>query len=124
MKIFFFIIALTVSAFCQDWYEMGVGYEKCRVENRFLICREDYVNDFCYGKERVWTNNGRGRVWYHLGEEREWFNRKLLAVRNLNSKCEYNGWSRFLTADGKWVWQCYRNNREMSDADCKGYLKR
>jgi hypothetical protein len=48
----------------------------------------------------------------------------LIAVRNLNSKCEYHGWSRFKLVDGSWVWKCFQNNREAEDAGCKGFTKR
>lgn len=103
------LVILAVNAFSQ-WYAKGKSYEKCmNTSDGFLVCRENYVNDFCYGKERVWTDDN---------------NRILVSVRNLNAKCEYNGWARFRLADGKWVWQCYRNNRAMQDENCKGYRKR
>ena len=118
-------IILSVNAFSAEWYANGPGYEKCTdSEEGFWICREDYVNDFCYGKERIWTNTHRNMRMYDRGEERVWLKRNLVAVRNLNSKCEYDGWSKFKLADGKWRWQCYRNNREMKDEDCVGFGKK
>ncbi|MCL2100109.1 MAG: hypothetical protein FWH22_00145 [Fibromonadales bacterium] len=119
------LIVLAANAFSAGWYARGKGYEKCmNTEDGFLICRENFVNDFCYGKERMWTNHGRGRVWYHTGQEREWFDRKLISVRNLNHKCEYHGWSRFRVTDDKWAWQCYLNNNATQDDDCRGFRKR
>jgi len=103
----FFLVIFAVNVFSADWYGRGNSYEKCmNMEGGILVCREDYVKDYCYGKERVWQG------------------RKLIAVRNLNSKCENNGWARFRLPDGTWMWKCYRNNREMQDADCKGFRKR
>jgi len=118
-------IFLAASAFAADWYVNGKGYEKCmNTADGFLICREDYVNNFCYGKERMWINSRRVMTWYDRDEERIWYDRKLVAVRNLNNKCEYHGWSKFKIANNKWVWQCYLNNRAMKDEDCKGFGKR
>jgi len=118
-------IFLATSAFAADWYAKGEGYEKCmNTEDGLLICREDYVNNFCYGKERVWLNNIRRMVMYDRGEERQWYDQTLIAVRNLNYKCEYHGWSKLKLADGKWTWQCYLNNRATKDEDCKGFGKK
>ncbi|MCL2284724.1 MAG: hypothetical protein FWC26_15520 [Fibromonadales bacterium] len=115
---------LAASVFAGEWYAKGKSYEKCmELETGFLICRENYVNNFCYGKERVWTNYIRRKPMYDRGEEREWFERKLVAVMKLNNKCEYHGWSKFKQADDKWAWQCYINNRPVKDEDCKGFWK-
>jgi len=118
------MLILAASAFSADWYAKK-GYEKCmNTDEGFLVCREDYVNNYCYGKERTWSNHNRGMTWYDRGEERMWFDRKLIAVRNLNHKCEYHGWSKFKLIDGSWIWQCYLNNREVKDEDCKGFWRR
>ena len=101
------IIVFATNAFSAEWYAKGKGYEKCmKTEDGFLVCREDYVNDFCYGKERIWLE------------------RKLVAARILNYKCEYHGWSRFRLVNDKWAWQCYLNSKEAKDEDCKGFRKR
>jgi hypothetical protein len=103
----FFVAVFAVSAFSADWYARGNAYEKCMyMEDGILVCRENYVRDYCYGKEKAW-----------LG-------RKLISVRNLNHKCEYNGWTRFRLVDDTWIWKCYLNNREMEDSACKGFRKR
>lgn len=118
------ILFFMSNAFAQ-WYAKGKGYEKCmNTADGFLVCREDYVNDFCYGKERTWSNHVRERMWYDRDVEKAWFDRKLIAVRNLNSKCEYHGWSKFKLINDTWVWQCYLNNSEREDSACKGFTKR
>lgn len=93
-------------------------------ENGFLICREDYVKDFCYGKERTWINKPREKPFLDRNEQKVWYDKEMVAVRNLNNKCEYHGWSKFKFTDGTWGWKCYLNNREMQDSDCKGFTKR
>jgi len=121
------MIFLIANAFSADgWYAWRQGYEKCRddVQNKLWICREDYVNNFCYGKERVWRASKREQLMFDRNREWVWFDRDLIAVRNLNSKCEYHGWARFKLVDGSWKWQCYFNNREREDAACKGFTKR
>jgi len=124
MKVLLITIILAVSAFSAEWYARGKGYEKCMdAGNGFIICRENYVNNFCYGKERMWSNNRRTTTWYDRGVEREWFDRKLLSVRNLNHKCEYHGWSEFKLENDKWVFQCYLNNNARNEEDCKGFRK-
>jgi hypothetical protein len=120
------------SAFAQSdpasggWYAWRDGYEKCRddVVNGHWICREDYVKDFCYGKERVWLSQVREKLLYDRNYTKVWIDRRLIAVRNLNHKCEYHGWSKFKMEDGTWKWQCYQNNREMEEPACKGFTKR
>jgi hypothetical protein len=130
MPIFLAILLLAGAAFAQSassgWYAWRNGYEKCRddVANGLWICREDYVNNFCFGKERVWKSQAREKHVYDRNAERIWFDRTLIAVRNLNAKCEYHGWSRFKIADGSWKWQCYVVNKEMEDSACKGFRKR
>ncbi|MDR2580143.1 MAG: hypothetical protein LBC85_04020 [Fibromonadaceae bacterium] len=125
MKLLFFIAIFTANAFSAGWYAVGKAHEKCLdIKDGFLVCRENYVNDFCYGKERAWLNNKREKTWLDRGEEKTWFDRKLVSVRNLNHKCEYHGWAKYKLADGKWEWKCYINNREAQDSDCKGFRKR
>jgi hypothetical protein len=121
-----FMFVLATNVFCAQWYAKK-GYEKCMfTENGFLVCREDYVNDFCYGKERMWSGYARKKPWYDSdkNQEKAWFDKKLIAVRNLNYKCEYHGWTKYRLPDGKWAWKCYLNSREMKDDDCKGFTKR
>jgi hypothetical protein len=112
MKYFlFFAVVLAANVFSADWYARGKGHEKCmNLEDGIQICREIFTNNdtYCYGKERVWI----------------WPERRLVSVRNLNHKCEHHGWAKFLMSDGKWVWKCYLNNREMEDSACKGFSKR
>jgi hypothetical protein len=123
-NILFFMAVFAANAAFAQWYST-TGYEKCMdTADGLWICREDYVNNFCYGKERTWINNKRERVFLNRGETMLWYDRYLVAVRNLNYKCEYHGWSRFRLADGSWGWKCYQNNREAEDSSCKGFTKR
>jgi hypothetical protein len=122
--LFFLTIILAANAFAANWNAKG-KYEKCmETEDGFFICRENFVNNFCYGKERIWINHRREKPFLDRNEEKVWYNRTLVAVRNLNSKCEYHGWSKFKHTDGTWGWKCYLNNREMQDSSCKGFTKR
>jgi len=109
MKYVLFLI-LAANAFSAEWYARGKAHEKCmNLESGVLVCREIFTknNTYCYGKERAWLED-----------------RRLISVRNLNHKCEYHGWAKFRLVDGTWMWKCYLNNREMQDADCKGFWKR
>ncbi|MDR2732658.1 MAG: hypothetical protein LBB36_05510 [Fibromonadaceae bacterium] len=128
MKHFLFFVAVwAVNAFSAGWYVRTAGYEKCMdTEDGFLVCREDYIveKNYCYGKERTWSGHSRKKPMYDRNQERVWFDRVLIAVRNLNHRCEYHGWTRLKLADGTWVWKCYLNNREMQDSNCKGFTKR
>jgi len=70
-KPIFLIFILAANAFSAGWYAKGKGYEKCMdTADGFLVCRENYVNNYCYGKERMWINNVRNMTWYHRDEER------------------------------------------------------
>lgn len=120
-----FTILLVANGFAAGWYSNGPGFEKCYgPENGVLVCREIYKesDNFCYGKERVWDGFIRERIMYDRNWKMGWYDKKLIFVANLSRKCEYHGWAR-RRDNGSWKWQCYINNREAKDEDCKGFTK-
>lgn len=126
-RFLFFALLLAVNSFAAEWYASGNGTEKCfGPENGILICREVYKDkeNYCYGKERVWSGFTREKPMFDRNRRSGWFDKNLIFAGNLNYKCEYHGWARFRVKDGFWEWKCYLNNREAKDADCKGFTKR
>jgi len=122
----FFTLLLAANGFAAGWYSNGPGTEKCYgPENGILVCREIFKesDNFCYGKERVWSGFIRERIMYDRNWKMGWYDKKLIFVANLSRKCEYHGWARRRLENGTWQWQCYINNREAKDEDCKGFTK-
>ena len=126
LRFLFFAFFLTTNGFAAGWYSNGPGSEKCYgPENGILVCREIFKesDNFCYGKERVWSGFIRERIMYDRNWKMGWYDKKLIFVANLSRKCEYHGWARRRLENDSWTWKCYINNREAKDEDCKGFTK-